>query len=127
MIPGNEADGHEHRQQHERDGDDRRRDLPHRHLDGVGDGKARVSSILCSTFSTTTIASSTTMPMARTMANREMVLALNPSASRTANVPISETGTAIMRDERGADAAEEEENHEHDEDERLEQRVDRPP
>ena len=53
------------------------------------------SSITRSTFSTTTIASSTTMPMANTMASSEIVLAEKPMASITAKVPISETGTAM--------------------------------
>ena len=54
------------------------------------------SSITRSTFSTTTIASSTTMPIARTRASSETVLALKPIASITAKVPISETGTAMI-------------------------------
>src|SRR5690349_1946125 len=52
------------------------------------------SSITRSTFSTTTIASSTTMPMASTSASSEMVLAEYPMSSSTANVPITDTGTA---------------------------------
>ena len=47
-----------------------------------------------STFSTTTIASSTTMPMASTRPNSDSVLSENPSPSITANVPTSDTGTA---------------------------------
>ena len=41
------------------------------------------------------MASSTTMPMASTSASSETVLAEKPSASITAKVPISDTGTAI--------------------------------
>ena len=48
-----------------------------------------------STASTTTIASSTTMPMARTKASSDTVLAEKPNASITENVPIRDTGTAI--------------------------------
>ena len=51
-------------------------------------------SIWRSTFSTTTIASSTTMPMARTMPNKVRVLIEKPSISNPAKVPINETGTA---------------------------------
>src|SRR5690554_120433 len=47
-----------------------------------------------STFSTTTIASSTTMPIASTMPNSVSVLIENPSASIPANVPTIATGTA---------------------------------
>ena len=53
-------------------------------------------SRMCSTASTTTIASSTTMPIARTNARSEMVLAEKPSANMTANVPTSATGTAMI-------------------------------
>ena len=52
-------------------------------------------SSCASTASTTTIASSTTMPIASTSASSDTVLAEKPSASITANVPISDTGTAI--------------------------------
>ena len=53
------------------------------------------SSITRSTFSTTTMASSTTMPMANTIASRLTVLAEKPTASSTAKVPIRLTGTAM--------------------------------
>jgi hypothetical protein len=52
------------------------------------------SSMCRSTFSTTTMASSTTMPMASTSPNSESVFSEKPSISITANVPMSETGTA---------------------------------
>ena len=52
------------------------------------------SAMLRSTFSTTTMASSTTMPMANTRPNSERLLMEKPNASITANVPISDTGTA---------------------------------
>ncbi|MNH34367.1 hypothetical protein D3C85_1582680 [compost metagenome] len=47
-----------------------------------------------STFSTTTIASSTTTPIARTSPNKLKALIENPMASMTAKVPTTETGTA---------------------------------
>ncbi len=59
-------------------------------------GRSGSSSSTRSTFSTTTIASSTTMPMASTSASRVTVLAENPTASRTAKVPIRLTGTATV-------------------------------
>ena len=43
-------------------------------------------------FSTTTIASSTTMPIASTRPNSVSVLIEKPNALMTANVPTSETG-----------------------------------
>src|SRR5687768_17555949 len=49
-----------------------------------------------STFSTTTIASSTTMPIASTSPKSDRLLSENPSMLMTTNVPISETGTAII-------------------------------
>ena len=51
-------------------------------------------SMCCSTASTTTIASSTTSPMARTRPNSDRVLIEKPSKGKTAKVPTSETGTA---------------------------------
>ena len=49
-----------------------------------------------STFSTTTIASSTTMPIASTSPNSDRLFSEKPSSAMTANVPISDTGTAII-------------------------------
>ena len=51
-------------------------------------------SIQRSTFSTTTMASSTTMPIANTSPNSEMLLRLKPTAAITAKVPTMATGTA---------------------------------
>ena len=48
-----------------------------------------------STFSTTTMASSTTMPMESTRPNSDSVFSEKPNMCITANVPTSETGTAI--------------------------------
>jgi hypothetical protein len=56
---------------------------------------ARPASMPRSTFSTTTIASSTTMPIASTMPNSVSVLIVKPSKSNTPNVPTIEIGTAI--------------------------------
>ena len=50
--------------------------------------------MLRSTFSTTTIASSTTMPMASTSAKSESALIEKPRPYMTAKVPTIETGTA---------------------------------
>ena len=50
--------------------------------------------MLRSTFSTTTMASSTTMPIASTSPNSDSVLIEKPNASSTANVPTIDTGTA---------------------------------
>src|SRR5580693_4902912 len=53
------------------------------------------SSITRSTFSTTTIASSTRMPIASTIASNDTVLTEYPTTSSTAKVPMTLTGTAI--------------------------------
>src|SRR5262249_53374702 len=53
------------------------------------------SRMLRSTFSTTTIASSTTMPTASTRPNRDRLLSEMPKAARIANVPTSDTGIAM--------------------------------
>ena len=52
-------------------------------------------SIWCSTASTTTIASSTTIPIASTKPKSVRLLRLKPIAAMTANVPMIATGTAI--------------------------------
>ena len=52
-------------------------------------------SIMRSTFSTTTIASSTTIPIASTSPSSVMVFRENPKISMTPNVPTREIGTAI--------------------------------
>ena len=52
------------------------------------------ASILRSTFSTTTMASSTTMPMARTRPNNDRALIENPHIHMPANVPTIDVGTA---------------------------------
>ena len=49
-----------------------------------------------STFSTTTIASSTTIPMARISPSSVSMLSEKPKMSITPNVPISEIGTATI-------------------------------
>ena len=56
----------------------------------------RPSRMCFSTASTTTIASSTTMPTASTSANSESELIEKPRASWTANVPTSDTGMAMI-------------------------------
>src|SRR5450631_2358007 len=62
----------------------------------VASGGERPSSMCFSTASTTTIASSTTMPIASTKPNSVRVLMLNASGTNTAKVPISDTGTASI-------------------------------
>src|SRR5262249_44557400 len=52
------------------------------------------ASMLRSTFSTTTMASSTTMPIASTSPNKLSALMENPNTYITAKVPMIETGTA---------------------------------
>lgn len=53
------------------------------------------SAIRRSTFSTTTIASSTRMPIASTIANMLIMFTEKPSSFITANVPSRHTGTTI--------------------------------
>ena len=77
------------------------------------------SSMWCSTASTTTMASSTTRPMARTRPKSESVLMEKPNKGNTANVPISETGTASKRDQGRPPALEENKNHQHHQRQRL--------
>ena len=58
-------------------------------------GDLPVSCITRSTFSTTTMASSTSRPIASTMANMVRVLIEYPATDSTPKVPSSTTGTAI--------------------------------
>ena len=56
----------------------------------------RPAAMLRSTFSTTTMASSTTMPMASTSPNSDRLLSENPNAAMKKKVPISDTGMATI-------------------------------
>ena len=57
----------------------------------------RPSSLITrSTFSTTTMASSTSRPMASTMPNMVRVLMLKPNAANTPKVPSNTTGTVMV-------------------------------
>ena len=59
-------------------------------------GESPSSLITRSTFSTTTIASSTSRPIASTIANIVSMFTEKPSAASTPSVPSSTTGTAIV-------------------------------
>ena len=54
----------------------------------------RPAAMLRSTFSTTTMASSTTMPIARTSPNNDKLLSVKPNAAMKKKLPTSETGMA---------------------------------
>ena len=59
-------------------------------------GDSPSSDMIRSTFSTTTMASSTSRPIARTIANMVSVLIEKPAAESTPKVPSSTTGTAMV-------------------------------
>src|SRR6201989_1824418 len=59
-------------------------------------GESPSSAITRSTFSTTTMASSTSKPMASTSPNIDSVLIEKPTTEIAAQVPSSTTGTAIV-------------------------------
>ncbi len=83
----------------------------------------RPSSLITrSTFSTTTMASSTSRPIASTMANMVRVLILKPQAERMAKVPISTTGTAMVGDQRGAEVLQEQVHHQEHQQDGFQQR-----
>ena len=90
---GNEGDGNEYRRQAEGDGDDGGRNLVHRALKAASCGSVPRSSQRW-TFSTTTIASSTTMPIASTRPNSDSMFSEKSISHITAKVPISDTGIA---------------------------------
>ena len=79
-------------------------------------------SMLCCTASTTTMASSTTMPIASTRPNMLVMLMENPSSGNSANVPMIETGTVSQRDQGGAPVLQEDEHDEDHQGERFEKR-----
>src|SRR5262249_8722372 len=91
---GQECRRQEHRHQHQRDADDRADQLAH----GGARGSSRPDmpfSMLWTAPSTTTMASSTTMPIASTIANTAEKLTVNPSAAMAANAPMMVTGTVV--------------------------------
>ena len=55
---------------------------------------ASPAAILRSTFSTTTMASSTTIPIAKTRPNKERLLSVKPNAAMKKKLPTSDTGMA---------------------------------
>lgn len=59
-------------------------------------GESCSSAITRSTFSTTTMASSTSKPIASTIANMVSVLMVKPNTASTPKVPSSTTGTAMV-------------------------------
>src|SRR5919108_4795767 len=92
--PRDESRGNKNRAQDKRDRDNRAGDFCH----GFQSRLASIQPlpIQRSMFSTTTIASSTTMPIAKTNPNRDRLLSENPSAAMMPKVPMSDTGTSII-------------------------------
>ena len=74
-------------------------------------------------FSSTTMASSTTKPVAIVSAISERLSRLKPSRYIAPNVPISDTGTATVGMSAGARIAQEDEHHHDDEHDRDDQRA----
>ena len=97
-LPGDAAEErgrHEHRAQHQRDRHQRAADLFHGACSAAS-RRLMPCSRCRSTFSTTTMASSTTMPTASTRPNSVRLLIEKPSAAITAKVPTSDTGIAMI-------------------------------
>ena len=80
---------------------------------------AMPSSMWCSTASTTTIASSTTRPMASTRPNSDSVLIEKPSSGKHGEGADQRHRHGDHRDERRAPVLQEQEDDEDDEDHRL--------
>ena len=74
------------------------------------------SSMWRDIFSSTTIASSTTKPVAIVSAISDRLLSYKPHRYMTPNVPISDTGTATLGNQRRAHVAQEHEHHQDDQD-----------
>ena len=84
---------------------------------------ARPCSMWCSTASTTTMASSTTMPIASTRPNSVRLFRLKPTAAMTAKVPTMATGTATSGMMRRPPVLQEQQHHDGDQDDRVAQRL----
>ena len=80
--------------------------------------------MLRSTFSTTTIASSTTMPIASTRPNSDRLLSEKPNRLITKKVPTSETGIATIGMIGRAPGLQEQDHHQHDQHDRLDDGLD---
>ncbi len=76
-----------------------------------------------STFSTTTMASSTTMPIASTRPNSDSVLMEKPNASSTRERADYRNRYGNERNDRRAPRLQEQDDDEHDQHDRFEQRV----
>jgi hypothetical protein len=84
-----------------------------------------LSSSMCRcTFSITTIASSTTSPVASVMPNSVSELIEKPKILMNANVPISDTGIVTAGMIVARQSEQEQEDHDDDDDDRLGQRGD---
>ena len=108
--------------EHQRDRDDRTRHFLHR-LAGRLD-RRQPSSMCRSTFSTTTIASSTTMPIASTRPNSDSVLSEKPNAEHHGERADERHRHGDQRNDRGPPRLQE---HHHDDDDQqdgFEQRFD---
>ena len=77
-----------------------------------------------STFSTTTMASSTTMPIASTRPNSDSVLIEKPNAEHHRERADHRHRHRDQRDDRRAPGLQEQDHDQHDQRDRLEQRVD---
>ncbi len=82
--------------------------------------------MLRSTFSTTTMASSTTMPIASTRPKSERLFSENPNSAIRKNVPISETGIATIGNDGCAPRLQEEHDDKHDKNDRFQNGFGRP-
>ena len=84
----------------------------------------RPAAMLRSTFSTTTMASSTTMPIASTSPNSERLLSEKPNTAMKKNVPIERHRDGDDRDDGGAPGLQEQDDHQHHQDDRLDDGLD---
>ena len=120
---GNEGDRHEHREQHQRDGDDRRGDLAHGAPRRFGRRESRGPSPAVLDrldHHDRVVDDDADREHQREQRHR---VGGKPSASITAKVPISETGTAISGMRVARKLPRNRIDDDDDEDERLEQRL----
>ena len=120
--PALEADRRVHRGQRDGHGDDRARPARARRAARPRCG-VLPSRMWRSTFSTTTMASSTTRPTESTIASSVSRFSVKPNTCIRKTAPISDTGMATTRHQHRAQRAEEQEDDDDDDEDRLDQRL----
>ena len=122
LMPAMNAVGTNTAHEHQRDGDDRPGDFVHR-LAGRVARRQALRPASRSTFSTTTIASSTTMPIASTSPNSDRLFSEKPEQRHDRERADQRHRHGDHRDDRRPPVLQEHQHDDEDQDERFDQRV----